>query len=94
MWLLLHWARLIAVLQRAARRPIGYVESAVMLNAKLRDGLSLLHVLALTRSLGQQLSPQHVQPEVFRWCDPGGNHVTCEFGAGKLLRWTLVRPQA
>ena len=36
MWLLLHFTRLMQVLKRAANRPIGYVDSAVMLNAKLR----------------------------------------------------------
>jgi len=41
MWLLMHITRLLTVMQRAARRPLGYVDSAVMLNAKLKSGVTL-----------------------------------------------------
>lgn len=94
MWMLLHFTRMMKVLQRASQRPVGYCDSAVMLNAKLRPGLTLLHVLALTRALGEQLSPKDAQPEVYRWGDTGGSHVTCEFQDGKLARWELFRPAA
>jgi len=93
LWALLHFNRLMAVLKRAAERPIGFVDSAVMLNAKLRPGVTLLHVVALTRALGEPLSDKDVQPEVFRWTDLSQSHVTCEFVAGKLRAWTLKRPQ-
>ena len=36
--ILLHFSRMMQVLKRAANRPIGYVDSAVMLNAKLKPG--------------------------------------------------------
>ena len=49
MWALMHFNRFMRVLERAAKRPVGYVDSAVMLNAKLKSGVSLLHVLAMTR---------------------------------------------
>jgi len=91
-WLLLHFTRLMTVLRRAAQRPIGHVGSAVMLNARLKPGLTLMHVVALTRALGAQQSPPGGQPELFRWTDPGGSWVDCEFAGGKLRRWTLVRP--
>jgi hypothetical protein len=93
MGMLLHFTRLMQVLKRAANRPIGYVDSAVMLNAKLRKGFTLLHVVAMTRSLGQLQSVKDAQPEVFRWTDGADSHVTCEFFAGKLAKWELVRPQ-
>jgi hypothetical protein len=92
MWLLLHFNRMMQVLKRATSRPIGYVDSAVMLNAKLRPGVNLLHVLALTRSLGEQLSPKDEQPEIFRWTDGTHSQVTCELRNGKLVKWQLVRP--
>ena len=92
MWMLLHFTRMMAVLKRASNRPIGYVESAVMLNARLRPGVNLLHVMALTRSIGEQLGEKDQQPEVYRWTDPGASHVTCEFRDGKLVKWDLVRP--
>ena len=94
MWMLLHFTRLTQVLKRAANQPIGYVGSAVMLNAKLRPGLTLLHVIGLTRALGEQLSPKDAQPEVFRWTDGTASRVTCEFANGKLVQWTLERPTA
>ena len=92
MWLLLHFTRLMQVLKRAANRPIGYVDSAVMLNAKLRSGVSLLHVVAMTRALGTLDSVKDAQPEVFRWTDGTQSHVSCEFHNGKLRKWQLHRP--
>ncbi len=92
MWMLLHFTRMMAVMRRAAGRPIGYVDSAVMLNAKLKTGMTLLHVVAMTRAFGKLLSVKDQQPEVFRWADNGESHVTCEFLAGKLATWDMVRP--
>ena len=92
MWALLHFNRMVQVLKRAANRPIGYVDSAVMLNAKLRPGVTLLHVVAMTRALGEQHSPKDTQPELYRWTDGSLSHVTCEFSGGKLQKWNLVRP--
>ena len=91
-WLLLHVTRIMHVMKKAADRPKGYVGSAVMLNAKLKPKVNLLHVMALTNSLGDRLSPEDSQPEVFRWTDEGGSHVTCEFDNGRLVKWTLARP--
>ena len=93
MYLLLHFNRMLHVLKQAANRPKGYVDSAVMLNAKLKPGVNLLHVTTLTRSLGESLSPEGGQPEVFRWTDPGGASVTCEFAGGRLAKWSLARPE-
>lgn len=92
MWMLLHFTRMMQVLKRAATRPIGYVDSAVMLNAKLRPGVTVLHVIAMTRSLGQRESDEAAQPELFRWTDGSTSHVTCEFQNGKLKKWHLCRP--
>jgi hypothetical protein len=52
MWVLLYFTRLVQIMKRASKRPIGYVDSAVMLNAKLKTGLSLMHVIAMTQCLG------------------------------------------
>ena len=92
MWFLLHWTRTMQVLRRAAERPIGYVASAVMLNAKLKPGVTLLHVVAMTRALGELRSPADTQPETYRWTDSTDSHVTAEFQDGKLVQWTLFRP--
>ena len=94
MWMLLHFTRMMKVLQRASNRPVGYCDSAVMLNAKLKPGVNLLHVMAMTRALGDQVSPKEAQPEVYRWKDAGGSHVDCTFDHGKLVKWELFRPPA
>lgn len=93
MWLLLHFNRMMAVVRKASQYPIGYVASAVMLNAKLRPGVNMMHVVAMTRALGKQLSPEGEQPEIFRWTDGSKSHVTCTFNHGRLASWELFRPQ-
>ena len=94
MWALLHFTRLMNVMRKAANRPMGYVGSAVMLNARLKPGVNLMHVMAMTQSLGERLSAENAQPEVYRWTDGTQSHVTCEFANGRLQKWTLERPQA
>ncbi|OJV70878.1 MAG: glycerate kinase [Burkholderiales bacterium 64-34] len=93
MWALLHFTRLVNVMKKAAKRPVGYVGSAVMLNARLAEGVNLMHVVAMTQALGELLSPEGADPEVYRWTDGTQSHVTCEFRRGKLAKWTLVRPE-
>ncbi len=92
MWLLLYFTRLVQIMKRASNRPIGFVDSAVMLNAKLKSGVSLMHVIAMTRALGQLESAKDAQPEVFSWRDGSQSVVRCVFAQGKLQSWTLERP--
>lgn len=93
LWFLMHFNRLMHILRKASRSPVGHVGSAVMLNAKLRPGVSLMHVIAMTQSLGVQRSPPNEQPEHYRWTDGSDSYVDCEFNAGRLVRWQMVRPQ-
>lgn len=93
LWLLLHFTRLMAVMRRAAQRPIGHVDSAVMLNSRLHAGMPLVGVLGLSRALGELVSPEGEQPEIYRWTDPGGASVQARFANGKLLDWGLKRPE-
>ena len=72
--------------------PLGYVASTVMLNAKLKPQMSLVHVVAMTRSLGLRQSKDLEQPEIFVWRDNTESTVTCEFVGGRLRKWTLERP--
>ena len=90
--ILLHFSRMMQVLKRAANRPIGHVDSAVMLNAKLKPGATLLHVVAMTRALGLLKSAKDEQPEVFEWKDGTDSTVTCTFVGGKLSHHVLYRP--
>ena len=94
MWALLHFNRMMQVLKRAANRPIGYVDSAVMLNARLKPGVSLMHVVAMTRALGELQTVKDAQPEIYRWTDGSMSTVDAEFNGGRLVRWQLTRPQA
>mgnify|MGYP000898352076 FL=1 len=92
-WVLLNFNRMMQVLKRAANRPIGYVDSAVMLNAKLKPGMTLMHVIAMTKALGELKSPKDTQPEVFAWTDGSESRVTATFVSGKLSHHELFRPQ-
>jgi hypothetical protein len=49
MWALLHFTRLMNVLRKRGQPAHGHVGSAVMLNAKLKPGMTLMHVVAMTR---------------------------------------------
>jgi hypothetical protein len=87
-WLLLQFSRSLRVLQRAGRAPIGHVDNAVMLQSKLQQGMLLMQVLQLTKSLGQKLSES---PESWGWTDAGGDQLRLVFEGGKLQSWTLNR---
>ena len=93
MWVLLHFTRMVAILKKAGDRPIGHVNSAVMLNAKVKKGVTLMHVIAMTRSLGLLQTEKDTQPEVFTWTDTSQSVVTCTFVGGKLTEWALLRPE-
>ena len=94
MWILLHFTRMVTILKKASNRPIGHVSSAVMLNAKLHKGATLMHVIAMTKALGALQSEKDTQPEIYRWTDASESHVTATFVGGKLSDWTLERPAA
>jgi hypothetical protein len=64
-----------------------------MLNAKLKPGVTLLHVTAMTKSLGALQTEKDAQPELYRWTDTAGSHVTCTFVGGKLTEHALWRPE-
>ncbi len=90
-WLLLQFSRSLRVLKNAAGKPVGRVDSAVMLHSQLKVGMTLMQVLVLTRSLGSRLSET---PERWGWADPGGARVQLQFEAGKLQSWDLLRDDA
>ena len=92
MWILLHFTRMVTILKKASHKPVGHVSSAVMLNARLQKGATLMHVIAMTKSLGALQSEKDTQPEIYRWTDASDSHVTATFVGGKLTEWTLERP--
>ncbi len=87
-WLVLQFNRALRVMKNAASAPLGHVKSAVMLNAKLEPRMTMLQIVALTRSLGRKLQ---AEPETWAWSDVGGATVTLVFKGGKLDSWALTR---
>ena len=88
-WLLLQFNRLVRVMRTAGESPVGHVDSAVMLHAKLHTGLTMAKVLALTKSLGRRDDPQR---EAYTWTDDGGAAVKITFANGRCASWELTRP--
>ena len=92
-WLLLQFNRTVRVMKNAAGAPVGSVPSAVVLNAKLKQGMLLMQVIAMTRSLGRMVR-EAPDLDVFAWADNGGSEVVVTFERGRAVRWTLTRPES
>lgn len=91
-WLLLQFSRALRVLRKAAGAPVGQVASAVMLHSRLREGMTLAQVLALTGSLGERVEPPEAgADESWRWCDAGAASVSVQLASGRVKRWALER---
>ena len=90
-WMLIQFNRSVKVLRSAAESPVGHVDSAVMLNAKLRAGLPMTQVVALTNSLGKRIGEV---PETWSWADDSGAQVRIVFVKGRCASWVLERPDA
>lgn len=88
-WLLLQFNRAVRVMKNAGQAPVGHIDSAVMLNAKLRPGMTMLRVVTLTRSLGRQLDESG---DRWAWQDEGASRVTLRFVRGRLVEFVLDRP--
>ena len=90
-WLLLQFSRSVRVMSQAAQSPVGHVDSAVMLHAKLKTGMRLLDILPLTCSLGEKVDEGVGDPETFIWRDTSGASVRVELRGGRCTRWELQR---
>jgi len=90
-WLLLQFGRAMRVMKNAAGRPVGHVPSAVMFQARLRPGMTMLQIVTATKSLGRKLGKGD---DDWAWADEGGNTVKLHFEKGRLRTWALERPMA
>ena len=88
-WLILQFNRAVRVMKNASETPVGHVVSVVMLNAKLKVGMPMIQVVALTRSLGKRLSDS---AETYLWTDAGGLELVVTFDNGRCRSWQLNRP--
>jgi glucose-6-phosphate-specific signal transduction histidine kinase len=86
-WLLLQFNRAVRVMKNASSTPVAHVANAVMLNAKLKRGMTMIQVV--TQSLGRKMADN---PETWIWADERRSSVTLVFDNGRLARWTLDRP--
>ena len=94
-WLLMQFSRALRTMRRAAGRPVGLVDSAVMLHAGLHLGMRLPQILLLTRSLGRRLDDsRHADVESYAWRDSGGDEVVVDLKGGQLTTWRLQRSKA
>lgn len=88
-WLLLHFTKLMRLLQAAAKRPIGHVRNARVLHGQLKTGMPLVEVVRRTLSLGLRHSKPEHDPEVLEWGDENGDAVICTFLRGRLQTFEL-----
>jgi hypothetical protein len=92
-WLLLQFSRALRVMRLAAQQPVGHTASAVMLQARVQTGMSLMQVVALTRSLGRRADADAAGPgdETFSWTDSGGDTVHVALRHGRVSSVRLQR---
>lgn len=90
-WLLMQFNRSVKVLRSVADAPVGHVDSAVMLHAKLNVGLSMQKIVVLAQSLGRHLSDE---PQTWAWEDTSGARLQIVFVKGRCTSWALLRPSA
>lgn len=88
-WLLLHFTKLMRLLQAAAKRPMGHVRNAKVLHGSLKKGMPLVEVVRRTLSLGLRHSKPEHDPEVLEWGDENGDAVICTFLRGRLQTFEL-----
>jgi hypothetical protein len=89
-WLLLQFSRAMRVLRAAGRRPVGRVDSAIMFNSRLAEGMQMMQVIGLTKSLGEKVS-EAGGIESWLWRDSGGDAVRVELRDGRVMVWQLER---
>jgi hypothetical protein len=88
-WVLAQLTQSMRLMRRAAERPLGQVDSAVMLQARLHPGLQMLDVIRLAGSLGRRVEP--ASDDHWAWSDAGGAEVVVTFRHGRCERWELQR---
>lgn len=86
--LILQFNRALRVLRTASGAPVGHIANAVMLNARMREGISLADVIGRTRSLGLKTADE---PETYQWQDNGGDVVEVVLKKGRVASWSLRR---
>ncbi|MFM2065911.1 MAG: hypothetical protein RLZZ584_820 [Pseudomonadota bacterium] len=89
-WMLLQFRRATRALQNAARRPMGRIDSVVMMQSRLEPGMQMAEVLQLSGSLGIQQGGR----DEWLWSDAAGNDIVVTFRRGIVIRWAIARVDA
>ena len=89
-WLLLQFNRAVRVMKNAAGSPVGRVASAVMFQAALAHGMTMLQIVSKTKSLGRKVDGSD---DDWRWSDESGASAVLHLERGRLVRWRLERAQ-
>lgn len=89
-WLLLQFNRTLRVMKSAADAPLAEVPSAVMFHAGLHPAMTMLQIVAKTKSIGRKVAGSE---DDWRWSDPGGSSVRLHFERGRLKNWQIERPE-
>lgn len=86
-WLILQFNRATRVMQNAAQRPVGQIDSVVMTQSRLEPGMTMLEVLPITGSLGIKRNHR----DEWQWSDAAGNDLVLIFRRDVLVRWEVAR---
>jgi hypothetical protein len=86
-WLLLEFNRTMRLMQNAAKRPMGHIDSVVMMQSKMTHGLNMQEVIRLAGSLGLKYGDQ----DDWQWTDPAGHQIVVSFRRGVVVRWAIAR---
>lgn len=91
---LLYITRVMRVLKAASTAPKGRISSAVMVNSRLKEGMTLLQVVQMTRSISEPQGDPNANEVCHRWTDPGGAWVDAIFVDGRLRQWQMGRAES
>ena len=75
-------------MKNAAASPVGHVDSAVMFNAGLARGMTMLQIVTKTKSRGRKVEGSD---DDWRWSDAGGASVVLHFEKARLAHWRIER---
>jgi len=88
-WLLLQFRRLMSVMDEAGRAKPGVIADAADVSTKVRPGMKLEDLVALTRSFGTKIADT---PRTYAWTDAGGARLEIVLDKRRVQDCRLVEP--
>ena len=96
-WLLLQFSQTLRFMRGISINPMGHVQNTVMLQSKLRKGMTLLQIMKITQSMGSPLTHSCDHPDAsaadqaWLWEDAAGDAVGIYFNGDRCIHWELSR---